>query len=434
MQPPDLQRIEALEKEVRELQKALRQKQGHQGHRHSIARLLKAVVSNWVLLSFLSAILIAGYAKFIYGHEFLKQYRVENDQQNIAKVYNQLGHLKLARAKWDDAHQAYEKAQQFDPYNPVATVGMLESDVFRAAGESGFRSDVVPTLMVLRDVTEKLSGHHSDVGENGCWDDQSCYLEGLLAQSNGDNLTAIKRYERAIQKNKDSTASYFQLGGIYSFEPFNIGEAIKNSEKAADLNSGSWEALSNLGYEYFLKRDFDHSKEKYDQSLAIFATWENTFEMAEWYRYNRNPKMAKSLDEEALRRIQGAKSQSDPYLANYATWNFMPRTADDEKTIRCYVATYEPMQKMAFVNYALSLDSAMMGNFEDANKQRADALRLDSDREYAQYFAEMSGSVGNLCKVSEHVHRWLGENSVLLAGEWRNHRDKTRFPGCEVLR
>src|SRR6202012_4919308 len=141
---------------------------------------------------------------------------------------------------------------------------------------------------------------------------------------------------------------------------------------------------SNLGYVYLLDLEWVNAKTHLDLGRQLTPTWENTSELAEWSRYAGKLPDARKLDQEALVRIQNA-TDDDRYLGDYIAWNLMPRCKGDNDNLKRHVFTESRKQKLAFTHYSLSLDMAMEQDFSGAQRERSEALRIDSEREYSDY-------------------------------------------------
>src|ERR1035441_6664023 len=76
MEEPDLQkRVSDLEQEVNTLKKSLKADAEPLGIGARSQNLARFLIANWVLLSFVSALLIAGYVKITFGIDYFESYR-----------------------------------------------------------------------------------------------------------------------------------------------------------------------------------------------------------------------------------------------------------------------------------------------------------------------------------------------------------------------
>lgn len=94
MEEADLpKRVSDLEQAVKALtasQKTDTERSGLAARGQSFAKLL---IANWVLVSFVSALLVAGYVKYRFGIDYFENYRNVATTKQLSKFYEQMGDL-----------------------------------------------------------------------------------------------------------------------------------------------------------------------------------------------------------------------------------------------------------------------------------------------------------------------------------------------------
>ena len=131
MEEPDIQkRVSDLEQEVNALKKLLKadvEPRGIMARSRTLARFL---IANWVLLSFVSALLIAGYVKYKYDIDYFQSYENIATNRKVSLIYQQMGDRLMAKSEWKAAEEAYGDALKTNPNNPAATRGIAMAQVF----------------------------------------------------------------------------------------------------------------------------------------------------------------------------------------------------------------------------------------------------------------------------------------------------------------
>lgn len=227
-----------------------------------------------------------------------------------------------------------------------------------------------------------------------------------------------RAYQKAIANNPKSLGSYINLGFIYDgHNHFDLDLAIKNLELALEQDRDYATTHENLGYSYLLKLNYDKALEHFHQSYRISPSWMTAQSLGEAYRYSGDSRLALAWHQVAMKGIEESKSDTNPFLrGSESMWNFMPLSRQDRDTIKHTVNVYDTEEKKAFTHYALSLDFAIVNEFDKADKELHEALKLDKDRNFSDYVANAINAIENLCSPNTSAKQWLEVRKTRLGG------------------
>lgn len=398
-----LQRLDRLEENLNSLQS----KSGSAKPSTSKSQgFLEFLLRNWVLLSFLAALLTAIYVKFEFGVDYFRDYRSIKTKHDLSRFYLRMGDVLMGRGEWDAAEDAYRNAQQTDPDNTAATMGVVKAQVFKPpAGGKYYVPEVVDAKL-----NYLLSLYPAD--------DQILFLKGVRVQDQGEENEAIRWYQKAIANNPQSLGSYVNLGFIYDgHDHFDLDLAIKNLELALEQDRDYATTHENLGYSYLLTLKYDKALEHFHQSYRISPTWMTAQSLGEAYRYSGQFRTALAWHQAAMKGIEESKSDTDPFLrGSESMWNFMPLSRQDHETIKQTVNVYDTEEKKAFTHYALSLDFAILNEFDRVERELQEALKLDKDRTFSDYVANAINAIENLCSLNNSARQWFEVHKMRFGG------------------
>ncbi len=398
------ERLNRIEEQLKSLQAHLDTAKSSTRPANRLQRLCHFLLGNWVLLSFVFAVATAIYVKYEFGVDYLREYRSIKTKHDLADFYTRMGDILMGRGEWEAAEDAYRNAQQIDPENLAATRGIVKAQVFKPpAGKKYYIAEVVDAKLSY------LLPLYPD-------DDQLMFLKGVRVQDQQDEKGAIDWFEKAITKNPKSLGSYVNLGFIYAGgEHFNPEMAINNLEKALRLDPDFGLAHSNLGFLYILSLNSDEALEHLKKSNQISSKWSTTYSLGEAHRYAGNFSQALDWHQAAMKGITDSKSENEPFLReSEVMWNYLPLNRQDHETIKDTVTVYDLDQKKAFTHYALSFDFAIENEFDKANKELEEALKLDKDHAFTSYFASEIKSIENLCSLNAAAKKWFENHKAKL--------------------
>src|SRR5258708_14976999 len=399
------ERLNRLEEGLRSLQKASAAEKPSDAVATKFQKFCQFVLRNGILLSFVVAMFTAVYVKFAFGVDYLREYRSIKTKHDLSDLYARMGDILLGRGAWDAAEDAYRNAQQINPDSLAATRGMVKAQVFKPpVGEKYYIPEVVDAKL------DYLLSLYPD-------DDQLLVLKGTRYEDQGDDKDAIAWFQKAVDKNPKSLGGYTSLGFHYlGRKYFDVDLAIKNLEKAVELDPYFPVANLNLGYAYILTFNSNEALQHLNKSYQTSPKWSAAYSLGEAYRYAGDLRMAAEWHQIALRGLTDSHSDQDPFVEQTeSTWNYMPLTRQDRETLKYIVTVYSMEEKKAFTYYATSLDLALENEFDKANTNFEAAVKLDGERRYSVYFARTIHSVANLCNPNAAAKQWLEAHKAKLA-------------------
>jgi tetratricopeptide (TPR) repeat protein len=403
-----LERLDRLEQSIKSLQTGGPVSKPAEPRATKFQRLCKFLLANWVLLSFVFALATAVYVKFAFGVDYLRDYRSIKLKHDLGDFHTRMGDILMGRGEWAAAEDAYRNAQQIDPENLAAARGIVKAQVLKPpAGEKYYVPEVVDAKLRYL-----LSLYPEDA--------QLSFLKGVRLQEQGDEDDAMETYKKAIAKNKNSPGSRVNLGFIYAGEKhFNMDEAIKNLEESLELDSDYPLTHQNLGFLYLLSLNFAKAVEHEKRAFDISAKWSNAYNLGEAYRYSGDFGDAIRWHKFVLERLSAANSEDDPFVRQSATQiNYMPVNRQDRETIKTTVTVYGLEDKKIFTHYALSFDYALADDFDNANKELREALRMNKNYGFSRYYESTIDSIENLCNPSGQAKKWFESHRGRLFGSF----------------
>lgn len=367
-----------------------------------LAHLSSFLIANWVLLSFVAALITAGYVKFAFGVDYFRDYRSLQAKSRLTTFYTHLGDTLMGRAEFLAAEDAYRSALQVDGSNTAATLGVVKAEIFKPAeGAQYYAPEVVDAKLAYL-----ISLYPND--------DQLMFLKGYRLQDEGNDEEAITAYNEAMEANPGSLGSYFQLAYLYTTPAhFDLEKAVKNLKRAQELDPELPMIYENLGYIYFLVEDFKQAETLLWKGYRLSPSWEKACSLADTYRSEGNPESSIRLRRWALDQFDKAKP-NDRVLGGNSTWNYLPLQPGDRETIKQTVGVNDVAEKKAFTHYGLSFDYAVKRDFKVADQELSTALKLDPDHEYTDYFAEVSDAFARRTRTNPSLSGWFAQTREAL--------------------
>jgi tetratricopeptide (TPR) repeat protein len=402
MDEPDLlKRVSDLEQEVKALKtssKADAKQAGLAVRCQTFARLL---IANWVLLSFVSALLIAGYVKYRYGIDYFESYRNASTNKELSKFYEQMGDRLMGRTEWSAAEQAYRSALQINPNNAAATFGLVKAQVFEPVpGEKYWAPEVVDTRL------DYLFSRFPD-------DYQIYFLKALRYDEMGKSEEARSWLQKCIDKNPKFAGCYFQLGSM-DFRQSRVAEAGTNFAKVVELDPNLAVAKGALASVYLHLSNYSGAVQQLEESYRISPTAVTAFTLGQAYWYVRRFHDALWVHQGAASYIDKPHDVTDRYIGGPWTSVFLPLRAGDLETIKVSVPVYTVEQKKALMHFELAIDHALLGQIEDANREFAVALTFQPPPEHRHLIQNRMQSLANMVQMSDASKSWLADHRKLL--------------------
>ena len=364
-------------------------------------RFLHFLIANWVLISFLSALLIAVYVKFRFGVDYFENYRNISTTKELSRFHQQMGDRMMAASEWQAAEEAYRAALQVSSNNMAATFGIVKAQVFQPLpGQKFFAPEIVDAKL------DYLLSRFPN-------DDQVYFLKGLRVQQTGDDKQAIAWLQKCLVRNPASVAAYLQLGTIY-FGQSDIKNATDSFAKAVQLDPNSAMAKNNLAACHMLMADFPGAVKEFEASFRISQSPLTAITLGEACWFSKEFDRALSLHQFALQYVQTHTDDNDRYLAGGWTSGFMPLQKGDLETIKTCVNVYTHEQMEAMAHISVCIDQALLGNLELAAQEFDACWKLEHGPDYRRLFQNRMHSVENMVAMPDASRAWLAERRKML--------------------
>ena len=402
MEEPDLQkRVSDLEQEVNTLKKSLKADAEPLGIGARSQNLARFLIANWVLLSFVSALLIAGYVKITFGIDYFESYRNTAANRELSRFYEQMGDRMMAKSEWPAAEQAYRNALQINPNNAVATFGIAKAQVFQPVpGEKFWAPEVVDARL------DYLLARFPD-------DDQIDFLKAIRYQSTGNDEEAVAWLQKCIDKKPKFEGCYVELGYI-DIGQSKVNEAKANFEKAVELDPNSAVAKNDLAACHFLLSDFAGAARGFQESYQISPTALTALNMGEAYWFSRDFAAALQMHQIAANYMSETHDPQDRYISGIWREPFFPLHVGDFDTIKTSTQVGTMEQKKTILHFALGIDYALLEKFYAANQEFSIAWKLDPLPEHRHLVQNRMQSVLNMVQMSDASNSWLTEHRKML--------------------
>ena len=399
MEEPDLlKRVSDLEEQVKILKAAQAMQEKASGRLATCARFL---IANWVLISVLSAGLVALYVKYRYGVDYFESYEKISDTKKLATFYERMGDRLMAKSEWAAAEQSYRSALQLDPNSTEATFGIVKAQVFQPLpGQKYYAAEVVDARL------DYLYSRFPD-------DYQIFFLKAVRYQGMGDYQQAETWLHKCIQRNPEFTGCYLQLGTLRMLQS-DTAEAKVNFAKVVQLDPNSSIGRNDLAACRILSSDFHGAIQQFEESYRISPYVVTSIALGEAYWYDRQFANALGIHRWAVGYLAQVNDPQDR-LAGGEWWaGYLPLRIGDLETVKARVTVGTLEQKKALAYYELAMDEALLGNSESADRDFATALKLENGPQYRRLVQNRMQSVENIVPISAGARTWLEEHRKLL--------------------
>lgn len=169
-----------------------------------------------------------------------------------AQEYKELGIKQMENAEYAKAEESFQKALD----QSLGKVSDQEIDVCYYKALAQFKNGELGKAIETYDSLIKYDKKN--------W--EAYYLRGSVYLKNGDSTKALQDYEKAVSLNTKDCELYT---GIY--ENLENTDQAKQGEKyleqALKLKPSSGEDYMNLGYAYFLKKDYANAEKMLNQAV-----------------------------------------------------------------------------------------------------------------------------------------------------------------------
>ncbi len=337
----------------------------------SFIRLFKFIISNKANIFYILTIFTFLIGIFIYDispfqpleeiaakqSEYQKIAADELKKSEIVSNRLKLGNSFLNVLQLDAAKIEFEEALKLDPLNLSARKGLFKSEFFKPIVERDYDPEIMDKRLML------ILQEDSD-------DPQALLFLGHI-YSSIDSKQAIEYYQKAIDKDPSVAAAYFGIGVIYD-EQNKHDEALMMYEKALSLSKWNQLFLDNLGYQYYLRKEYNKAIEKYELLLRLNEHFLSAYYIiSNAYRVTGNIEQAR-LDQEKLikllddENVTSLKRNKEPWFFSFGY----------EK-----VYFFNFSKKKFYAYYNMALTYYLLGNETEAMQYIKKAKDLHIDRE-----------------------------------------------------
>ena len=291
------------------------------------------------------------------------EYRLKEKQDLLrSEMVNR--HLKLGNSflnvmQLDAAKIEFEEALKLDPLNLSAKRGLTKSEIFTPILINDYDPEVMEKRLELI-LEENPNDPHAFL-----------FLGIIYTPINQDK--ALEYYQKAIDNDPSIAAAYFGIGVIYDQQK-KPDEALKMYRVALNFSKWNQVFLSNLGDQYYLRKDYQKAIEQYDllltlddRLLPVYYTVSNA------YRLRGNLEQAR-MDQEKLIKLLDNENVTC-FMRNQQAWYFHSEHEN--------IFFYEYPEKKYYAYYNLAITYYLMGNETEAliYVKKAEDLNLDRDLE-----------------------------------------------------
>ena len=203
------------------------------------------------------------------------------------------GNKYLLAKQWDKALAQYARVLDVDPENVLAHLGLAEA--YFNMGQIKKSEQAVDTVLKIDPAQVDARLHKAKIlVQTNRVQKAIIELERILAMAKGSrqarkaviNLgniyrsqaaslsrrgkwaSAIKQYERAIEKNPDDLRAHMELGRIYQRDPRYQEEAMQEYQEVIRIDPTHTRAYLNIGTLYENKREYDKALEAFVTALS----------------------------------------------------------------------------------------------------------------------------------------------------------------------
>ncbi len=400
-------RLSDLEQEVAALKKTGQpdaEAAGSTGRLRNLSEFLKA---NWVLLSFVTTILIALYGKYYYGVDYFDKFETAKTNNELSEFHTQMGDRFMGMAELPSAKQAYGEALKINPDNDRAVWGSALAQVFDPPpGEKNWAPEVVDAKLDYLRQNKKF-------GQDYRLD----FLKTIRYEGTGDYQNALNAIQPCfIKKETDAdkfVGCYFQRA-LIEVNLSNIEAATADFQKAVKADPQSPMALNDLAACQLLGADFSGASKGFEESNRISPKLMTILNLGEADWYLREFAAALRWHQGAANYLDGNIEAGDRLLGGEWTEPYFPLHAGDRETIKNSMHVYTVAQKKTTFHFALAIDHALLEEFGAADGEFAIAMKLQPIPEHRRLIQNRMESIVNMAQMPADSKSWLISHRLAL--------------------
>ena len=374
----------------------------------------KFAISNWVLLSFLVAMLTALYVKVKFKIDYFESYRDLSAKKMLSEFYRILGDRMMISSEWDAAESAYRDSLAINPTNIKATYGIAKVGVFQPLkGQKNYASEVADTKLDYLIANPPPNASREDLRRDFA---QLYFLKGLNRSKAGDEVEGRSWQLKAIDTDPTFVGPHLELGYIHEAAG-EIEQAVECYKRAVALDPNLALANNNLGNIYLIMCEFDQAIEYLTRAYKSSETLLTTLALGEAYAYARQFDRALVCHRKALSKLDIREIEKERYVQFGSPWlyNFMPLNKGDLETIKLSVKIRSFEEKKMLTLYVVALDHALLGNIQRANERFAEALASKEAEDYFKLFLNRIQSMLKLINPDPPARSWFEEKATQLS-------------------
>lgn len=390
-------RVADLEQEVAALKKAVQVKAEPAGKLGKLSGFLK---ENWVLLSFISTLLIAGWGKFHYKVAYFEKYETAKTNRELSDFHTLMGDRFLGLGERESAKQAYAEAMKINPDNQRAVWGNELAQVFDPPpGEKEWTPDVVDARL------DYLS-ENKDFGNDYRLD----FLKAIRYQAMGDDDQAMTAIQKCFDKKGDKTDKFLECYLERGYIEVSLGRpdlATADFNSAYDRDHPSFVVLNDIAACELLSTNFAGAHQDFEKSNRMSPKILTSLNLGESDWFLRDFAGALNEHQWAANYLDGPVTDNDRLLGYEWTEPYFPLKSGDHETIRNSVHIYTAKQKRTTLHFALAIDHALLNDTADANDEFATAMKLQPNPDHRKLIQNRMESVEKMVQMSPAARDWL---------------------------
>jgi tetratricopeptide (TPR) repeat protein len=407
MEVPEIEkRVSNLEQEIAALKKTVQASTEATGLGR-LQKLSSFLKENWVLLSFVSTLLIAGWGKFHYGAAYFEKFETAKTTRELSEFHAKMGDTFLELNEFPSAKQAYAEALKINPDNEKAVWGNELTQVFDPPpGEKHWAPEVVDAR--LNYLTE-----NKEFGNDYRLNLLKAFRYGAMRDYD-KAMTAIHECLNKKEVDRDKFLGCYLESGVIEVSLGRPDLAMADFTRADDPNHPSLVVLNDIAACKFLSADFAGAYQDFEKSYLISPTAITMLNLGEtdWYLGH----FASALKEHqwAANYLDGPVEDNERFLGGEWTEPYFPLHVADHETIRNTVHIYTAEQKRTTFHFALAIDHALLNDIVAANNEFATAMKLQPNPDHRRLIQNRMQSVENMRQMSNGARNWLDEHRKIL--------------------
>jgi tetratricopeptide (TPR) repeat protein len=407
MEESDIQkRLSDLEQEVATLKKTVQPDDEADGSTGRLRKLSEFLKANWVLLSFVSTILIALYGKYYYGVDYFEKFKATKTNNELSAFHTQMGDRFMGLAEFSSAKQAYGEALKINPDNDWAVWGNALAQVFDPPpGEKTWAPEVVDAKLDYLRQTKFGQDYRLD------------FLTAIRYAGTHDYQNALNAIQPCFNKpasDADKFVGCYSQRALIEISLSDVEAATADFQKAVKGDPQSPVALNNLAACQLLAADFSGAYKGFEESNRISPKLLTMLNLGEADWYLRDFAVALRWHQVAANYLDGNIEAGDRLLGGEWIEPYFPLHVGDRETIKNSMHVYTVAQKKATFHFALAIDHALLEHFGAADKEFATAMKLQPISEHRRLIQNRMESVENMAQMPDDSKAWLISHRIAL--------------------